>query len=579
MLKTIWGEQLQPDAVLPEYPRPQLRRDSYWNLNGVWEYAITESDVQPETFDGTIIVPFSPEAPLSGVGRTLLPRQFLWYRKHVTLPEGFVKAKTLLHFGAVDQEAAVFVNGEQLAHHIGGYLPFSCDVTDALHGGREMTIVVCVRDVTDESYHTRGKQKTARGGIWYTPQSGIWQTVWLESVPKTHIRSLRITPLFEEAAVELRVQTSVPCACIARLDGRTVTFCSGTTVRVPMPSFHAWSPEDPYLYDLSLEAGEDRVESYFAMRSFSVGQDGDGVPRLFLNGKPYFHTGVLDQGYWPDGLYTAPSDAAMVNDIEQMKRMGFNMLRKHIKIEPLRWYYHCDRLGMLVWQDMPNGGGDYLPLTISAPLITGRHRDDHDYVRFAREDAAGRREFMQELEGMIEHLYNCPCIAMWVPFNEGWGQFDAREAAERIRALDATRTIDHASGWHDQGAGDVKSLHVYFRAYRHRQYPGARAVVLSEFGGYNHRVSGHTYNKKDFGYRRYQTPEALRFAVQDLYIRQIIPAAARGLSASVYTQLSDVEDELNGLMTYDRAVVKMDAETMRDLNEALVAAVSPDSAQ
>ena len=302
MLKTIWGEQLQPDAVLPEYPRPQLRRDSYWNLNGVWEYAITESDVQPETFDGTIIVPFSPEAPLSGVGRTLLPRQFLWYRKHVTLPEGFVKAKTLLHFGAVDQEAAVFVNGEQLAHHIGGYLPFSCDVTDALHGGREMTIVVCVRDVTDESYHTRGKQKTARGGIWYTPQSGIWQTVWLESVPKTHIRSLRITPLFEEAAVELRVQTSVPCACIARLDGRTVTFCSGTTVRVPMPSFHVWSPEDPYLYDLSLEAGEDRVESYFAMRSFSVGQDGDGVPRLFLNGKPYFHTGVLDQGYWPDGL-------------------------------------------------------------------------------------------------------------------------------------------------------------------------------------------------------------------------------------------------------------------------------------
>lgn len=579
MLKTIWGEQLQPEAVLPEYPRPQFRRDSYWNLNGVWEYAITESDVQPETFDGTIIVPFSPEAPLSGVGRKLRPRQFLWYRRRVTLPEGFVKARTLLHFGAVDQEAAVFVNGEQLAHHIGGYLPFSCDVTDALHGGRELTVVVCVRDVTEESYHTRGKQKTARGGIWYTPQSGIWQTVWLESVPKTHIRSLRITPLFDEEAVELRVQTSLPCACVARLDGRTVTFCSGTSIRVPMPAFHAWSPEDPYLYDLSLEAGEDRVESYFAMRSFAVRQDGDGLMRLFLNGRPYFHTGVLDQGYWPDGLYTAPSDAAMVNDIEQMKRMGFNMLRKHIKIEPLRWYYHCDRLGMLVWQDMPNGGGDYLPLTISAPLITGRHRDDHDYVRFAREDAAGRREFLQELEEMIEHLYNCPCIAMWVPFNEGWGQFDARETAERIRALDPTRTVDHASGWHDQGAGDVKSLHVYFRAYRHKQYSGSRAVVLSEFGGYNHRVNGHAYSKKDFGYRRYKTPEALCFAVQDLYIRHIIPAAARGLSAAVYTQLSDVEDELNGLMTYDRAVVKMDVQAMRDLNEALVAAAAPESAQ
>lgn len=579
MLKTIWGEQLQPEAVLPEYPRPQFRRDSYWNLNGVWEYAITESDVQPETFDGTIIVPFSPEAPLSGVGRKLRPRQFLWYRRRVTLPGGFVKARTLLHFGAVDQEAAVFVNGEQLAHHIGGYLPFSCDVTDALHGGRELTVVVCVRDVTEESYHTRGKQKTARGGIWYTPQSGIWQTVWLESVPKTHIRSLRITPLFDEEAVELRVQTSLPCACVARLDGRTVTFCSGTSIRVPMPAFHAWSPEDPYLYDLSLEAGEDRVESYFAMRSFAVRQDGDGLMRLFLNGRPYFHTGVLDQGYWPDGLYTAPSDAAMVNDIEQMKRMGFNMLRKHIKIEPLRWYYHCDRLGMLVWQDMPNGGGDYLPLTISAPLITGRHRDDHDYVRFAREDAAGRREFLQELEEMIEHLYNCPCIAMWVPFNEGWGQFDARETAERIRALDLTRTVDHASGWHDQGAGDVKSLHVYFRAYRHKQYSGSRAVVLSEFGGYNHRVNGHAYSKKDFGYRRYKTPEALCFAVQDLYIQQIIPAAARGLSAAVYTQLSDVEDELNGLMTYDRAVVKMDVQAMRDLNEALVAAAAPESAQ
>ena len=579
MLKTIWGEQLQPEAVLPEYPRPQFRRDSYWNLNGVWEYAITESDVQPETFDGTIIVPFSPEAPLSGVGRKLRPRHFLWYRRRVTLPEGFVKARTLLHFGAVDQEAAVFVNGEQLAHHIGGYLPFSCDVTDALHGGRELTVVVCVRDVTEESYHTRGKQKTAHGGIWYTPQSGIWQTVWLESVPKTHIRSLRITPLFDEEAVELRVQTSLPCACVARLDGRTVTFCSGTSIRVPMPAFHAWSPEDPYLYDLSLEAGEDRVESYFAMRSFAVRQDGDGLMRLFLNGRPYFHTGVLDQGYWPDGLYTAPSDAAMVNDIEQMKRMGFNMLRKHIKIEPLRWYYHCDRLGMLVWQDMPNGGGDYLPLTISAPLITGRHRDDHDYVRFAREDAAGRREFLQELEEMIEHLYNCPCIAMWVPFNEGWGQFDARETAERIRALDPTRTVDHASGWHDQGAGDVKSLHVYFRAYRHKQYSGSRAVVLSEFGGYNHRVNGHAYSKKDFGYRRYKTPEALCFAVQDLYIRQIIPAAARGLSAAVYTQLSDVEDELNGLMTYDRAVVKMDVQAMRDLNEALVAAAAPESAQ
>ena len=556
-------------AVLPEYPRPQLRRDSYLNLNGLWEYAITGSDAQPETFDGEILVPYSPEAPLSGVGRSPGPDQFLWYRRRVALPEGFVRARTLLHFGAVDQEAAVFVNGEQLAHHIGGYLPFSCDVTDALHGATEMEIVVCVRDRTDASYHTRGKQKRAHGGIWYTPQSGIWQTVWMESLPKTHIRSLRITPLFEQAAVELRVQTSVPCACVARLDGRTVTFCSGTSVRVPMPGFRPWSPEDPYLYDLAVEAGEDRVESYFAMRSFGVGPDEDGLPRLLLNGRPYFHTGVLDQGYWPDGLYTAPSDAALEADIALMKCMGFNMLRKHIKVEPLRWYYHCDRLGMLVWQDMPNGGGAYRLSTISLPLLTNRHRDDRDYAAFARQEEAGRREFSQELQQMVEHLYNCPCIAMWVPFNEGWGQFDARETAARLRALDPTRTIDHASGWHDQGAGDVKSLHVYFRPYRHKQEPGERAVVLSEFGGYHLRIAGHADGSRTFGYRRCKSQEQLAFLIQDLYVRQIIPAKAQGLSAAVYTQLSDVEGERNGLVTYDRAVVKMDEAAMRALNDAL----------
>ena len=556
--------------VLPEYPRPQLRRDSYLNLNGPWDYAITDTDVQPERFDGQILVPFSPEAPLSGVRRTLTPDRFFWYRRRVTLPAGFVRERTLLHFGAVDQEAAVFVNGEQLAHHIGGYLPFFCDVTEALHGGDALEIVVCVRDGTDASYHTRGKQKRARGGIWYTPQSGIWQTVWMESLPKTHIRSLRITPLFDEAAVELRAQTSLPCACVARLDGRTVTFCSGTAVRIPMPGFHPWSPEDPFLYDLTLEAGEDRVESYFAMRSFGVGPDAEGRPRLLLNGKPYFHTGVLDQGYWPEGLYTAPSDEALAADIALMKRMGFNMLRKHIKVEPLRWYYHCDRLGMLVWQDMPNGGGRYRLSTVSLPLFTGRHRDDHAYAAFARQEAAGRREFAKELREMVEHLYNCPCIAMWVPFNEGWGQFDARETAEWLRAFDPTRTVDHASGWHDQGAGDVRSLHVYFRPYRHRQEDGARATVLSEFGGYNLRVAGHAFSRKDFGYRRFRTAEEFSFALQDLYVRQIIPAKAQGLSATVYTQLSDVEDELNGLVTYDRAVVKMDVEAMRALNDALL---------
>ena len=569
MLMTPWGEHLDENCILTEYPRPQMRRDSYLNLNGRWEYAITDSDELPRRWDGTILVPFSPESALSGVGRSLQPGQTLWYRREVILPQGFIPAdgRLLLHFGAVDQEAAVYWNGRLLGRHMGGYNAFTLDATDAL--GPRNSLVVRVHDDTDASFHSRGKQKTRRGGIWYTPQSGIWQTVWMEAVPRHYIESLRIVPLFDQSAVEVMVRCSQPLQCEATVDGRTVPFTSGEPARIPMPDFRAWSPEDPYLYDLSVTLGEDRVESYFGMRKMEVRADRGGVKRLFLNGEPYFQSGLLDQGYWPDGLYTAPSDEALIYDIQTAKAMGFNLLRKHIKVEPMRWYYHCDRLGMLVWQDMPSGGGKYRFSTITLPLVTGIHRRDNHYRAFARASSQGRGEYMDELEEMVGQLFNAPSVVLWVPFNEGWGQFDSTLVMERLRALDPTRPVDPASGWHDQGAGELRSLHVYFKPFRFRRDRRGRALALSEFGGYNLRVDGHCFNQKDYGYRRLPDAAALWRDFSRLYEREVLPAVPRGLCASVYTQLSDVEDELNGLMTYDRRVVKLDADEVRELNEWL----------
>ena len=569
MLTTPWGERLDENRILIEYPRPQMRRDSYLNLNGRWEYAITDSDEPPRCWDGTILVPFSPESALSGVGRTLRPGQTLWYRREVTVPQGFIPrdGRLLLHFGAVDQEAAVYLNGVLLGRHMGGYNAFTLDATDAL--GPRNTLLVRVHDDTDASFHSRGKQKTRRGGIWYTPQSGIWQTVWMEAVPRRYIEGLHIVPLFDRSAVEVTVRCAQPLQCEATVDGRTVPFTSGEPARIPMPDFRAWSPEDPYLYDLSVTLGEDRVESYFGMRKVEVRADRGGVKRLFLNGEPYFHSGLLDQGYWPDGLYTAPSDEALIFDIQTAKSMGFNMLRKHIKVEPMRWYYHCDRLGMLVWQDMPSGGGKYRFSTISLPLVTGVHRRDNRYRAFARTSSQGRAEYMDELEEMVLQLFNAPSVALWVPFNEGWGQFDSTFVMERLRLLDPTRPVDPASGWHDQGAGDLRSLHVYFKPFRFRRDRRGRALALSEFGGYNLRVDGHCFNQKDYGYRRLPDAAALWRDFARLYEREVLPAVPRGLCAAVYTQLSDVEDELNGLMTYDRRVVKLDADDVRKLNERL----------
>ena len=570
MLTTPWGERLDESNVLPEYPRPQLRRNSYLNLNGRWEYAITDSGAEPERYDGTILVPFSPESALSGVQRALLSHQTLWYRRELPLWDGFVPdgGRLQIHFGAVDQEAVVTLNGVEVCRHTGGYTSFSADLTDAL--SQRNILVVRVRDDTDGSFHSRGKQKTKRGGIWYTPQSGIWQTVWLEAVPARHVSGLRIVPFPASAEVELCVECAESLPCEVSLLGRTHALTANAPTRLPMPDYRPWSPEDPYLYEFSVTLGEDRVDSYFGMRFISVQSDSQGVKRLYLNGKPYFHNGLLDQGYWPDGLYTAPSDEAMIFDIQTAKNLGYNMLRKHIKLEPLRWYYYCDRLGMLVWQDMVNGGGKYRFATISTPLITGVHRKDTNHRAFAREAAQGRAEYLREMEETVRQLGNAPSIVLWVPFNEGWGQFDSGDVCNRLRALDPTRVIDHASGWHDQGIGELKSLHVYFMPYRFKPDKKGRAVVLSEFGGYNLREAGHCYSDTDFGYKKLPGRAALWAAYARLFEREILPAIARGLSAAVYTQLTDVEDELNGVMTYDRRIIKLPAAELRALNRRVL---------
>lgn len=570
-MKTQWGMSLDPQQVLPEYPRPQLMRDSFMSLNGYWDYCIMDSPEMPDAFDGRILVPFSPESELSGVSRTLSPTQTLWYKKELTLSRDYQKGRTLLHFGAVDQEATVYLNGAQAYTHKGGFTPFTVELPPFV--AEPLTILLRVTDGTETKGHARGKQSSRRGGIWYTPQSGIWQTVWIENVPDNYVQDLRITPDYDAKSVRIMIHSERELPATITLNDKDYAAKTNTVAELPMPDFRPWSPEDPYLYPIKIRLGPDHVQSYFGMRKFSVEPDSNGIPRLFLNNRPFFHNGLLDQGYYPDGLLTAPSDEAMIHDIQKAKSMGFNMLRKHIKIEPLRWYYHCDRLGMLVWQDMINGGGIYSKLLITYPLFIDHHMKDSHYRLFARKDSAARVQYKEDLEAMIRHLINVVSIAAWVPFNEGWGQFDAAKTAAWVRKLDPTRTVDHASGWHDQGAGDLKSHHVYFHPYRYKKDRRGRAVVLSEFGGYNYRVENHAWNDADFGYKRIFSREELIRSYRRLYEEEILPARAKGLSAAVYTQLSDVEDELNGLLTYDREVVKIPEEILREINARVSGAI------
>ena len=567
-LYTQWGENLDPDSLLNEYPRPQLKRDNYLILNGYWDYSITKSNQKPEKFTGKIVVPFSPESVLSEVNRQLLPSEYLWYEKVLPINKVEDGKRCILHFGAVDQSCEVFINHTKIIEHTGGYLPFSLDITDQIVEG-DNYLTLKVTDSSDTSYHSRGKQKLNNGGMFYTAQSGIWQTVWMEWVPNTYIEALRITPSVDRKEVEFTIilkeaykeekDTEITIDILAdQKVVKTVTSVQ-TKVIIPLEELILWSPETPFLYDLLITAGHDRVESYFAMRKYEIKKDRSGIARIFLNNQPYFQNGLLDQGYWPDGLYTAPSDEAMIFDIQKAKELGFNMLRKHIKIEPLRWYYHCDRIGMIVWQDMVNGGGKYNMAVLGyfptlLPKFTGWVKDNC-YRLFSRENKEGRQEWISECEKTVEHLYNCPSIAVWVPFNEGWGQFDAKEATSLIRSLDKTRLIDHASGWFDQQVGDFKSIHNYFRKLEVK--PEERAFVLSEFGGYACYITKHSYSNHIYGYRKYNNRKALNAAIKKLYRNEICSSIEKGLSAAVFTQLSDVEDEVNGLFTYDRKVCKI----------------------
>ena len=568
-LTTEWGKNLS-SKPLQEYPRPQFVRKSYVNLNGWWDYAITANATIPADYHGKILVPFSPESALSGVEQQLKSKEYLFYRTTFTLTKSFVKDIVLLNFGAVDSICDVYVNGVHTRHHEGGYNAFSVDITHALRQDSN-ELVVRVRDFTDSSYHTHGKQSSKRGGMWYTAQSGIWQTVWLESVPSEYISSIRITPDFDKAQVTVEAECNFdePITVkvldgdveIAQNDGK-----NSVTVAFPNGKFTPWTPENPHLYNLKIISRRDIVESYFGMRKFGCEKVGK-YHRLMLNNKPYFHNGLLDQGYFCDGLYTAPSDEALIYDIQTAKDLGFNMLRKHIKVEPARWYYHCDRLGMLVWQDMPSGGTrQHKSATMYLPFVGVNKIKDNKYGLFSRRKLASRNAYLTEYSEMLDQLYNCVSIAMWVPFNEGWGQFDAKRIAQFTKDYDGTRTVDHASGWHDQGGGDVRSLHVYFKRVRLPK-DKKRAVCLTEFGGYSFKDKFHSFNPDStYSYKKFNTVDEFNAGLKALYERDVIALIDKGLSATVYTQLTDVEDEVNGLLTYDRRVMKVDAELMRDIN-------------
>ncbi len=592
-LYTRWGRELDCEHVLPEYPRPLLQRESYINLNGYWDYAFTPKFRKPTDFTGKILVPFSPESALSGVGRQLQPDEYLWYRTQLPIESGRIRAgeRLILHFGAVDQACRIYVNGKEAARHAGGYLPFSADITDHCRhlaaveehsdaGAPEL--LVAVQDLSDTSYHARGKQKLKRGGMFYTAISGIWQTVWMEYVPAAYIEEIIAKPDLTRESVLLTIRSTadLPVSIQVRepalyledevsatyparqSSGQLIAASAGRSNReleIALPIVRPWTCDEPYLYCFTVTMGTDKAESYFALRDFTVTPDTKGIPRICLNGQPLFQNGVLDQGYWPDGLYTAPSDDAFVFDILEMKRMGFNMLRKHIKIEPQRWYYHCDRLGMIVWQDMVNGGSYYKHwfVTYAATLFTQMQLKVPDTCLrlLSRTHKAGQREFVREMKETIRLLHNHPSIAVWVIFNEGWGQFHAGRITRIAKECDDTRLIDQASGWFDQNGGDLQSIHHYF--FKMKFAPESkRATVLSEFGGYSLQIPGHSAYDKLYGYGTYKDADGLKgaFAQRMQKVREQIP---EGICASVYTQLSDVEEEVNGILTYDREVNKI----------------------
>ncbi len=564
-LATPWTDKVSAESAWPEYPRPQMTRAKWTNLNGLWDYAITpKASARPAKFEGPILVPFAVESALSGVKRPLSPEQRLWYRRTFTasLAKG---ERMLLHFGAVDWRAEVFVNGKSAGKHEGGYDAFTFDITDLLkRGSGPQEVVVAVWDPTDTAMQPRGKQVLNPNGIWYTAVSGLWQTVWLEPVPPVQIRELTMVPDIDAKQLRLTVDASSAAefTATASLKGQTVGQVSGKTgaeARLPIDNMALWTPDSPTLYDLevTLRSG-DSVKSYFGMRQVEMGKDAAGHNRIVLNHQPVFLIGPLDQGWWPDGLYTAPTDEALRSDIDTMKKLGFNMCRKHVKVEPARWYYWCDRLGFLVWQDMPSAMQQKRP--------SGVRRGAAEDVAFTPEESA---QFDRELRALVRGLQNAPSIIAWVPFNEGWGQHSTNEVLKMVKSLDPSRLVDGPSGWEDRGYGDFKDMHVYPGPGMFPVMPD-RISVLGEFGGLGLPLEGHLWwNKRNWGYRTFEDRAKLQAAYEDL-ITKLEPLVKDGLAAAVYTQTTDVEGEINGLMTYDRKEVKFDANRLAELHHKLM---------
>ncbi len=567
-IRTPWADQVDPSAPLPEYPRPLMQRTDWMNLNGLWDYAVRKAGEPFGKADGRILVPYCIESSLSGVGRTVAVDEYLWYHRTFSLPKSWKGNRVLLHFGAVDWKADIWVNDVKAGSHTGGYTPFSIDITDALKSG-ENSLTVRVWDGTDTGFQPRGKQVRKPSGIWYTSVTGIWQTVWLEPVPEQHIRNLRTTPDLDAGCIRVLaegVDRGVVEVSLSA-DGRRVASAralAGSEVEIPVPGARLWTPDDPYLYDLEVSLIRDgktldRVKSYCAMRKVGVTPGKDGILRLTLNDKPIFMYGPLDQGWWPDGLYTAPTDEALAFDVQKTKDWGFNLIRKHVKVEPARWYYHCDRLGILVWQDMPSGD-------LHGSWQNTRWYQGTEFVRSADSEACYRKEWRE----IMDYLYSQPCIVAWVPFNEGWGQFKTLEITAWTKQHDPSRLVNSASGGnHFLGAGDILDLHNYPQPDMYL-YDANRVNVLGEYGGIGLPVEGHLWTPdRNWGYVKFASPKE----VTDEYVkyaRQLKEMVARGFSAAIYTQTTDVEIEVNGLMTYDRRVDKVEIPRIREINQQVI---------
>ena len=569
-IKTTWAEQIDPNNVLPEYPRPIMERKEWKNLNGLWEYAIRPTGTQqPADMDGQILVPFAVESSLSGVMKTLGKENELWYSREFTVPSSWKGKNILLHFGAVDWQADVWVNGVKMGQHRGGYTPFSFDITPVLAKGKNQ-ITVKVWDPSDEGYQPRGKQVKHPDGIWYTPVSGIWQTVWMEPVSANHITRLKTTPDIDKKIliVEAHTATGNPSAVVSVVvseggkDVATGKAMQGQPVQLAIENARLWSPENPFLYDMKVTLTDngkviDEVNSYAAMRKYSIRQGADGITRLQLNNRNVFHFGPLDQGWWPDGLYTAPTDEALVYDIKKVKDFGYNMIRKHVKVEPARWYTHCDKLGVIVWQDMPNG--DRGPEWQSRQYFKGV-----EMVHSAESEANYRREWKE----IIDLLYSNPCVGVWVPFNECWGQFKTPDIAAWTKAYDPSRLVNPASGGNHYTCGDILDLHNYPGPDLYL-YDPMRATVLGEYGGIGLVMKDHLWMPdRNWGYVKFNNPEEVttEYIKYAEHLLQLIP---RGFSAGVYTQITDVEGEVNGLMTYDRKEIKVNEKKIREMNQKI----------